>query len=99
MRTIVWAVTALILLLWSGLAWITYELLGVGGNLVATNADIVPVDPILVEWASWLANAGTGVGEWLVIVLWLIVSAVIVAIGFVVTRFLPRLSTALPRRS
>ncbi len=99
MRTIVWAVTALMLLLWSGLAWVTYELLGVGGNLVATNADIVPVDPILVEWASWLANAGTGVGEWLVIVLWLIVSAVILAIGFVVTRFLPRLSTALPRRS
>jgi hypothetical protein len=98
MRTIVWAVTALILLLWSGLAWITYELLGVGGNLVATNADIVPVDPILVEWASWLANAGTGVGEWLVVALWLIVSAIILAVGFAVTRFLPRLSTALPRR-
>lgn len=98
MRTIVWALTVLLVLLWSGLAWVAYELVGVGGNLVASNADIVPVDPMVIEWASWLATAGTGVGEWLVVAIWAFVSLILMAVAYVITRLLPRQPAALQRR-
>ena len=66
---------------------------------MAANADIVPADPLLIEWASWLASAGTGVGEWLVITLWAIVSFVLLALGFLGTRLAPRLRSFAPQRN
>lgn len=95
MRTLIWATTAVVLAGWSALAWLAHGLIGVGGNLVASNADLIPADPVLIEWASWLASAGTGVGEWLVVALWAVVSLVIAALGFLATRFAPRLRTSL----
>jgi hypothetical protein len=92
MKTVIWIATALVLGLWSLLAWITHGLVGVAGSLVASNTDIIPADPLLIEWASWLASAGTGVGEWLVVALWAIVSLILVAVAFVVTKLLPRLT-------
>ena len=38
------------------------------------------------------AGAGTGVGEWLVVAVWGLVSLVLVALGFVITKLLPKLS-------
>lgn len=98
MKTLIWIATAVLLGLWSLLAWITHGLVSVAGNLVASNADIIPADPLLVEWASWLASAGTGVGEWLVIIIWALVSAVLLAVGFVATRLVPRFNNRLPVR-
>lgn len=98
MKTLIWTATAILLGLWSLVAWITHGLVSVAGNLVATNADIIPADPLLVEWASWLAAAGTGVGEWLVIIIWALVSAVLLAVGFVATRLVPRFNNRLPAR-
>lgn len=96
MKTLIWAATGVVIAIWSGLCWIAHGLVSVGGNLVANNADIIPaVDPLLVEWASWLASVGTGVGEWLVIAIWAIVSLVIFALGFVATRLVPRFKTSL----
>jgi len=92
MKTLIWIATAGILALWSLLAWIVHGLVGVAGHLVATNADVIPADPLLVEWASWLASAGTGIGEWLVIIVWALVSAVLLAMGAVGARLMPRLS-------
>lgn len=89
MKTLIWAATAVLLGLWSLLAWVTHGLVGVAGSLVANNADIIPADPLLVEWASWLASAGTGVGEWLVVALWAFVSLILVALGFVATKLVP----------
>lgn len=94
MKTLIWTVTAGILGLWSLLAWIIHGLVGIAGHLVSANADIIPADPLLVEWASWLASAGTGVGEWLVLIVWALVSAVLLAMGFVATRLMPRFKTA-----
>lgn len=91
MRSLIWTVTAAAVAAWSFLAWIVHGLVGVAGNLVAANADIVPADPQLVEWASWIASAGTGIGEWLVVALWAIVSLVLLVMGFAATRLLPRL--------
>ena len=92
MKTLVWTLTGLVLALWSLVAWIIHGLVGVAGGIVASNADILPADPLLIEWASWLASAGTGVGEWLVVAVWGLVSLVLLALGFVITKLLPRLT-------
>ena len=91
MKTLIWIVTAGVVGLWSLVAWITHGLVGVAGQLVASNADLIPADPLLVEWASWLAASGTGLGEWLVIVVWAFVSLVLLALGS--TTFLGRWAT------
>jgi hypothetical protein len=91
MKTLVWGLTIALLALWSLLAWVTHGLVGVAGGIVASNADIIPADPTLIEWASWLASAGTGVGEWLVVAVWGLVSLVLVGMGFVGTKLVPRL--------
>jgi uncharacterized membrane protein YphA (DoxX/SURF4 family) len=103
MKTLIWIITAAVIGLWSLIAWITHGLIGVAGSLISANADIVPADPLLVEWASWLASAGTGIGEWLVVAVWAVVSGLLLVAGFAATRLLPRFSSrysaALPRAS
>lgn len=91
MKTLIWGATLIVIALWSLLAWLTHGLVGVAGSLVASNADLVPADPLLIEWASWLASAGTGVGEWLVVALWAVVSLVMLGLGFVAAKLVPRL--------
>jgi hypothetical protein len=98
MKTLIWAATAAVIALWSLVAWIAHGLVSVAGNLVASNADLIPADPLLVEWASWFASAGTGIGEWLVVALWAIVSAVLLALGFVATKLVPRFRATSPAR-
>jgi hypothetical protein len=93
MKTLVWSLTGVAVGLWSLLAWIMHGLVGVAGGLIASNADILPVDPLLVEWASWVASAGTDIGEWLVIAVWALVSLVLVGLGYVATRLVPKLSS------
>ena len=48
--------------------------------------------------ASWLASAGTGVGEWLVVAVWAIVSLILLAVGFVAAKLAPRFRQVLPAR-
>lgn len=96
MKTIIWIITAIVTGLWSLLAWFAHGLVGVAGSLIAANADIVPVDPLLVEWASWLASAGTGIGEWLVVIVWAVGSLLLLAAGFAATRLLPRFGARVP---
>lgn len=98
MKNLIWFATAGVIGLWSLVAWITHGLVSVAGNLVANNADLLPADPLLVEWASWLASAGTGVGEWLVVAVWALVSLVLLALGFIATRLVPRFRQGLPAR-
>ena len=89
MQKLVFIVTVTALLVWSGVAWLAYTLIRLGGQAVASNADVLPADPEFVELASWLAVFGTGVGEWIVIIVWAAVAAVILALGFVVKWILP----------
>jgi hypothetical protein len=89
MRKLIWFLTIAVVVVWSGLAWLVHAAIGVGGNLAASNADIVPLDPETVEWISWLASFGTGVGEWLVLAVWAVVAAVVLAIGAIFARLLP----------
>lgn len=89
MRTLIWLLTIVAVGLWSAIAWAAHVLIGIGGNLASSNADLLPGAPELAEWASWFAVLGTGAGEWLVIAIWAVVSAVIIAIGFLVSRLIP----------
>ena len=91
MKTLIWIVTAAVIGVWSLLAWIAHGLVGVAGNLVAGNADIIPADPELVAWASWLATAGTDVGAWLIVAIWAVVSLVLLGLGFAAQALAPRL--------
>lgn len=92
MRSLVWAATGLLILIWSGAAWLVHAAIGLGGGLAATNADLLPGGPELVEWVSWLAIFGTGAGEWLVVAVWGLVTVILLALGFLATRLLPRLA-------
>ncbi len=88
MRKLVWFLVGTALVIWSGVAWAAHSLIGYGGQMLAANADIVPGSAEVVELASWLAVFGSGVGEWAVIIVWAVVSLIIYAVGFVVTRLI-----------
>jgi hypothetical protein len=89
MRTAVWSIFAVAFAVWSLIAWGAHALIGAGGSLVAGNADVVPVWPEAVEPLSWLAHFGTGVGEWLVVAIWALVSGAMALAAYLVTRLLP----------
>jgi hypothetical protein len=91
MKTLIWIVTAALIGVWSLLAWIAHGLVGVAGNLVAGNADIIPADPELVAWASWLTAAGTDVGGWLIVAIWAMVSLALLGLGLAANALAPRL--------
>lgn len=83
--------TAIAVAVWSVLSWLAYALIGAGGSVIAGNADIVPdVPPELVEWVSWLAYFGAGVGEWIVVLVWAVVSAIMVGGAWVIARLVPQ---------
>jgi hypothetical protein len=60
MKTLIWLGAAALAAIWSLMCWAAHALIGYGGQLAASNADIVPyLPPELIELASWLAVAGT----------------------------------------
>ena len=89
MQKLIFIVTVTALMVWSGVAWLAYTLIRLAGQAVASNADVLPADPEFVEVASWLAVFGTGLGEWIVIIVWAVAAAVILALGFVAKWILP----------
>jgi hypothetical protein len=89
MKKLVGAITIIIIAVWSLIAWLVYELIGFGGNVAASNVDIVPVDPEAVEWLSWFAQFGASLGEWAVIAVWAIVAAIIALIGYIAAQVMP----------
>ena len=96
MKGVVWFISASLLVLWSLTAWGAHALLGYAGRTAAANADIIPGSPELIEWASWLAGAGSDFGSWLIIALWVLGALVIVALTAVVNRLLLRRGKAVP---
>lgn len=97
MKKLVWPVIAIGLLIWSGLAWMAHSLVGWGGNLASSNADIVTPVPEAVEWMSWIALFSTNLIEWLVIGIWAIGVVIALAIGFAGNRLLPHVGSLASR--
>jgi hypothetical protein len=92
MRKIMWPVAWLAIAVWSGFAWLVYSLVDWGGQIASSNADAVTTHPETVEWLSWLATFGSGVGEWLVIGVWAVGTLLVLAIGFAGSRLFPKLA-------
>jgi hypothetical protein len=91
MKKLLWPIVGFAIVVWSGLAWLAYRLVSWGGHLASTNADIVTPHAETVEWLSWLAMFGSGVGEWLVLGVWAIGTFIALAIGFAGSRLFPKL--------
>jgi hypothetical protein len=92
LKKLIWTVVGFGIAIWSGLAWLAYNVVGWGGNIASSNADIVTPHPETVEWLSWLALFGIGVGEWIILIVWGIGVAIALGIGALGSRFAPRLS-------
>lgn len=91
MKTLIWGITWIAVAVWSALCWLAHMLIGAGGAIIGGNADAVPdVPPEIVEWVSWLAYAGASVGEWLMVIVWAAVTALMLGLGY----FLARLASA-----
>jgi hypothetical protein len=100
MKKLVWGIIAIGIALWSGLAWLAYQIVGWGGHVASGNADILTPHPETVEWLSWLAIFGTGVAEWIVLAVWAIGVVIALALGALGGRLLPhvgKLSGSLKR--
>lgn len=91
MKRLIWSIVAIGLLVWSGLAWAVYSLLGWGGNLASSNVDILTPNPEVVEWLSWLTMFGSDVAEWFVVGVWGAGVVLALVIGFAGTRLFPQI--------
>jgi hypothetical protein len=91
MEKLVWIIAVLAALVWSGVSWLFYLAVGVGGRFMASQADNVGSDAETVEQISNWALYGSRIGEWLVIGVW--------AFGAILTFALAKLAIALIRRA
>jgi hypothetical protein len=87
-KKLVWLLAAVAAALWSLMAWGAHALLGLGGNAISSNVDIVPVDPEIVEWLSWVSIFGANVGEWLVVAIWVVGMIAILGLGFIAAKLI-----------
>jgi hypothetical protein len=97
MRKLLWPIIGFGLVVWSGLAWLVHSLVGWGGQLVASNADVVSPHPETVEWLSWFAHSGSGIAEWIVVAVWAAGVALALLVGFASSKLLPRFSSLTER--
>jgi hypothetical protein len=80
MTRILWVFALLAVAVWTLFAWGVYGLINFFGDTAARNADAVTNHPAGVEWLAWVASALRNVGLAAVVLVWLVVSAVIVAV-------------------
>ena len=57
-----------------------YGLIGLFGDFIARNADVVTSHPETVEWLSWIVTAIRNVGLAAVVLVWGVVSLLILAV-------------------
>ncbi|HEV2559980.1 MAG TPA: hypothetical protein VGU45_15275 [Microvirga sp.] len=88
MRRLVWVLGWLAVAVWSLVAWGSYGLLNVFGDVAARNADLVTGNPEGVELISWALGALQGLGLTAIVVVWALVSLVILAATAVLARVL-----------
>jgi hypothetical protein len=91
MKFLIWFVTLAAVAVWSLLAWGAHALVGVAGNVASSNSDAFPLPPETIEWISWLSVAAANTGEWLIVVVWALVTGLLLALGTAASRFLPNL--------
>ncbi len=63
MRRLTWIVTLAAVAVWSGLCWIAHGLIGIGGNLVAGNREILVQTGTYIESAADVRRLVVGVHD------------------------------------
>ena len=86
MRKLIWVIACLCVGLWSVIAAIGYWLIEAVTGFAANNADKVGGDAETIEFINWLALLLQSIGGIAAIILWAVVSLVILAIAWAITR-------------
>ena len=98
MKRAILGAKAILLLLWTALAFGAYAAVNLVGDLIIRNADILPVPPEGLELISWLLLAAQKISFGAVVVVWLVGAVAIVAIGLLARRAAARRETSDDRR-
>jgi hypothetical protein len=86
MRRLIWILGWIVVAIWSLVAWGSYGLLNVFGDIAARNADLVTNVPEAVEWLAFAVTSLQGLGLAAIVVVWAIVSLLILAVSAVLAR-------------
>jgi hypothetical protein len=97
MKALIWTLVAFCLAVWSGVCWLGYQIISVGGRYAASHADTFGPDADAVEHISNWALLGTHLGEWLVIGVWIFGALATLGLGWLGQTFLPRMRAAATR--
>jgi hypothetical protein len=90
MRRLLWVVAWIAVAVWSLVAWGTYGLFDLFGDMAVRNADMVGADPEAVEWIAWALATLRGLGLGAIVFVWGLVSLLILAVPAVLGLLLPR---------
>jgi hypothetical protein len=88
MNKLIWIVASFALLVWSGLAWLGHGLLEWATAFASSNADQLTLGSEFSGLLVWLAGLLDGAGGFIIAVIWLVVSAGIVAVAAILSRLL-----------
>ncbi len=86
MNKLIWIVAGFALLVWSGLAWLGHGLLEWATAFASSNADQLTLGSEFSGLLVWLAGLLDGAGGFIIAVIWLVVSAAIVAVAAILSR-------------
>lgn len=86
MKSAVWVIAWLCVGLWSAVAALGYWLLNALTGFAANNADMVSGNAETVELVNWAALLFRDFGEIAVLVVWVVISLLILAIAWLITR-------------
>lgn len=90
MRRLLWVIAWIVVAIWSLVAWGTYGLFDLFGDMAVRNADMVGGDPEAVVWIAWALGALRGLGLGAIVFVWGLVSLLILAVPAVLGLLLPR---------
>lgn len=85
MKIFIWVLAIVLLVPWTGGAWLAYALVDVSGDWMSGNADMVASEPQVVETVSWLGRLVAGVGEAVIIAVWALGTLSVVAIAWLLS--------------
>lgn len=85
MQRIVWIAATIGFALWSLLAWLGYAMLGWVAEFTTNNADRLTIGGEFTDWLLWAADLLGAAGGTLIVILWLLGSAMIAVLAFAVS--------------
>lgn len=87
MQRAIWIVAAIVFLLWSLFAWLGYAVLGWVGDFTANNAGQL-AGAEMADFLAWAAGMIDATGGTLIVIVWIIGSAVIAVLAAVLAKLI-----------